>query len=1160
MKMDAPPQSVSFSPSPPSPPSPLRPRPSPARRPSGDGSAGGEADPVLRGALLHSATPVRTKWRAVALNLGTGWVEIYDAASSSAAAGPGRSRGRVRDYLPGRIPGGTRPSLGGSSVGGGSIRGSVRGSFSADERGCRLRSEVVPLAVGQGSEDDSLRSVFPLHPEHVLRLALPWGMWEMTNDKKGSDDAFVLHYDLGSTPSFRSVDVDDGDLSMRSQSQSSLAVAGEFGKGRARGRLTLRCPGGGNEKSMWRKAAAWAAGGSGRQGTIARGSLSASSFFSPVDDEDDMEDDEEGGLSAKLDSALSRYRRVVSNPKQSELINRIARIAARKRVAEADVNWRYRKDFAAAKAARKMSSCVAGISAAALNKSLADISDDYDEEEDYDDFSGSASAPPSPKAKVKEYKVVPYYAYPDEWMTPAELTREMVRDSEVFHDMRRGSAAVGSLRVEVISVQGIPRPKALAERLTNDIHHKSSGGAVAYLASSSEAFRTDVIPGIRDHFWLSKARRAAVFPVPGPYARLYAGVFDAVTNDFAGRVVVDVAALRPGCTYDITLPLRRTAYMYTREARGCIRLRIKLDWDDERAAVLSYLRRGGPKVRPHGGESSAAIACGDRVALRNVTNTVHGSDQHGKFSRAIMRASGRELKLYKLHTQHIMKSLVADISGWRRPIYSTYVFGSWMHCVYENDISLGLPYFFGFVFLLLARNYATYVLGSDLHMGYAPVTCREILRSLLLGGTRKGDPGGRYRMRPLEVPTLSSADGQPTPRPQSSLVANLFSLLGLADGLGPQGSWSGSGNHLEFPFSDVRRQPKMSGMASGDDGVLDGSSDDEDDDDEDDDIFVRAPKALERKEDSHRESEVAEIGPEQDVRIPTAGKTVFEILAMYRGYAHMATLGLVKDRVLRARRLGRKAKAGEAGREVVDGAKNKGGGGGDDEDLVRAMEKALGIGRKKNPLLAMREKFCLPVVRIQRVGLTAFRMCFNLMTWRDPFLTFWFSMALLCLIVVASLMPWRAVFLVGGIAGVGPQNWLLRLRRERRRRQGRGGGAAPQPHLQPRLHLHRHHHHHPHRHSQSRSHPLAPSGTEERLPPMISPFLGHVNAARGEKGTVLDAIWVASDGEEALAEVSVPEGAFRQERFYDWPPDPFLSGCRAQAATGVEPVRCYPDG
>ena len=86
--------------------------------------------------------------------------------------------------------------------------------------------------------------------------------------------------------------------------------------------------------------------------------------------------------------------------------------------------------------------------------------------------------------------MVPYYAYPDEWMTPAELTREMVRDSEVFHDMRRGAAAVGSLRVEVISVQGIPRPKALAERLTNDIHHKSSGGAVAYLASSSASSNT----------------------------------------------------------------------------------------------------------------------------------------------------------------------------------------------------------------------------------------------------------------------------------------------------------------------------------------------------------------------------------------------------------------------------------------------------------------------------------------------------------------------------------------------------------------------------------------------------------------------------------------------------------------------------------------------
>lgn len=144
----------------------------------------------------------------------------------------------------------------------------------------------------------------------------------------------------------------------------------------------------------------------------------------------------------------------------------------------------------------------------------------------------------------KEFRVLPSYAYPHRWLTKEEMREEMVLPSEYFHDLRVPGCKdkqIGSLKVEVLQCLGLPK----LDRVTDS-------NSVVYLVCGSYAFSTDVIYNRTNPMWLRKTRRACVFPLFHGYARLYAGVFDddsrKVKDDFAGRVVIDLARLRPRST------------------------------------------------------------------------------------------------------------------------------------------------------------------------------------------------------------------------------------------------------------------------------------------------------------------------------------------------------------------------------------------------------------------------------------------------------------------------------------------------------------------------------------------------------------------------------------------------------------------------------------
>lgn len=328
----------------------------------------------------------------------------------------------------------------------------------------------------------------------------------------------------------------------------------------------------------------------------------------------------------------------------------------------------------------------------------------------------------------ERFKVVPDYAYPNTKLNREELRKEMNKRSSYFHNLRlpEEERGVGQLSVEIIQCFGIPKPELIGE-----------SSAFCVLVCGSHAFKTDVMPPVANPMWLSKMRRASIFPVHHAYARLYVGVFGQSANEkkdgFAGRVVVDLARLRPNCTYDVTLPLRQSAQVYSREKRGAIRFRFHLQWYSERQAMLSYLPKTVPKIAPN---ESVTVQCCDAKSFQNVARVVHGTHMPGRFTKKQLRATVKEINFTRIHVlRYIRKRELRSIRQWRYPVISAFVFLAWMHSIYEGSLRYIPGHLITFLLLYLWKNYAYYGLDSPVQNGFLAPTWEEMFLALVRGTT-----------------------------------------------------------------------------------------------------------------------------------------------------------------------------------------------------------------------------------------------------------------------------------------------------------------------------------------------------------------------------------------------------------------------------------------
>jgi hypothetical protein len=357
----------------------------------------------------------------------------------------------------------------------------------------------------------------------------------------------------------------------------------------------------------------------------------------------------------------------------------------------------------------------------------------------------------------ERFKVMPDYAYPNTKFNREELRKEINKKSSYYHDLQRSpetkttnttdsttgtsTSIVGSYYLEILQCFGIPRPEMLK---------KTSAFCVA--VCGKHAFKTDVMPAVANPMWLSKMRRACVFPLYQAYASVSIGVFSKSDNPnardiFIGRVVVDMARLRPGCTYDITLPLRQSSQVYSKDQQGAIRFRFHLEWQNERKALLSYLPITRlPRFQPH---ESVTVRCCDNKAFQNVARVVHGTDMPGKFSMNFFKATIREVNFVRIHVlRYVLKRQMKDTMQWRYPLISMFVFLAWIHSViYVGNVRYLPGHLVTYLLWIIWKNYALYAIDGKHDDGFSAPTVEEMMGGLLFSNERNR----KNYIRPLEM-------------------------------------------------------------------------------------------------------------------------------------------------------------------------------------------------------------------------------------------------------------------------------------------------------------------------------------------------------------------------------------------------------------------------
>jgi len=655
--------------------------------------------------------------------------------------------------------------------------------------------------------------------------------------------------------------------------------------------------------------------------------------------------------------------------------------------------------------------------------------------------------------------------------------------------------------------------------------------------------------------WLPLSRRACILPLKNAYSQVYIGIFDydgeTESDDFIGRVVIDTPQLQSGFSYDITLPLRHTSKTYYRKKLGCVRLRLELHWTaGERAALLSYIPKSPSVLRRRISngplEPNTTITCPDAKSFASVVLTVYGEDIPGKYSAHIKNATSREASLINRLMFYQAKKIARDIAAWKNPLLSMYIFWAWMYMVLYNAIDNVPSFILSLLFIALLRNYVKYNVNSAVGSLCGHRTIGGMLGVLLFNrddSNVKLSELQRMTNRPfLERVLLKIFGLNFSAKKMRAWKNEHHSEFPLSSGLvyPKRTSDEAAKSRLWDAAKDVAKNSVSDSIvrAGGLDSVLEWDREDTDSDREDDstsdedewsfdngrgDDLGKVKKGLgttmlqsklagrkgfslgsssncENIEVDQKFSDESLFGkrpssdcysnvaplkvpststqpnanaikmpvlPEQDMQVKKkSSSTIISQIEKMHDKASRASLHLFDDRVF-----------------VVD-------------DRAEA-EKLLHVNTTNNPIAKKMFPILAAFLKLIDIEISAFRAAFNIVMWKDPFLSFWTTLLVFCLMVVLLVFPWRYLFGIVGLIGLGPQNYFLvdffvekQIARQQKKRSMKKLAVESDSY-----------------------HDL----TE-------SPLLFRNN------------VQMKPDGRHR--EVIVPSVPFRYNRFYDWPPDP----------------------
>jgi hypothetical protein len=243
-----------------------------------------------------------------------------------------------------------------------------------------------------------------------------------------------------------------------------------------------------------------------------------------------------------------------------------------------------------------------------------------------------------------------------EYMTKSEIEKETYQTSHSW--VQAGSGKLGKLYVEVLKC--------------NELPNLDIGEAIGDLTDSfvtlvyeDTAAMTDVIDNELSPHWLPWSQRAFCFKSMYPSSVLYLGVFDydlgtANNHDPVGRVAVNLSNLLPSTEYTLKYNLYPSSNVTDRTKNGSITIRLKIEINDEIAALMAGL---GPRPKIN-------VNVEKEKTFRVIRYTCFGEfDGEQSFDLTVTRSYLNEIMGYKQSVTYTIYDSVTSLMFWRGQVF-----------------------------------------------------------------------------------------------------------------------------------------------------------------------------------------------------------------------------------------------------------------------------------------------------------------------------------------------------------------------------------------------------------------------------------------------------------------------------------------------------------
>lgn len=257
------------------------------------------------------------------------------------------------------------------------------------------------------------------------------------------------------------------------------------------------------------------------------------------------------------------------------------------------------------------------------------------------------------KIRVKPYPA-PDRAEETLYMSEIDIKKETMSPSKEW--VEAGSGKLGRLFLEILYCKDLPNV---------DVGESVGNLTDAFICAVYEdaMVQTPVIDDELSPHWLPWTQRAFVFGMMHPASMLYLGCFDydlgpLSDHENIGRVAVNISNLQRDTDYTLTYNLYPSSNVTERKANGSITIRLRIEYFNEKQAVLAALQ---PRPKFH-------VNVQREKSLKVVHYTCfgeYGDENEEKFDLTVTRSYINEIFEHKRNLSYSIGDGVRSLIFWR---------------------------------------------------------------------------------------------------------------------------------------------------------------------------------------------------------------------------------------------------------------------------------------------------------------------------------------------------------------------------------------------------------------------------------------------------------------------------------------------------------------